>query len=387
MLILKYSLVVRVLALSSEGLSLSISNAHKISFYSQMFPITIIKNLLTTYITITLERVLMPYFILCKCLICVGTGALLSHPLEPVLVPPGLWLAHLDPPGYPALHRVDIRGVLIRVGTEKHHTVHFIMLVGDVKRGVVFFICWKFMHGPLISKVWEVVLHCILYLRWEGGVVVIGARTDATLVKHSVKRDFVHTFLKYRFRWSHTIALVKRGWYILFAVLNLGAQGSCTFPDTVSVFLDHCKLVTKCSEMLLLFGLFMRIDGMLWLQMCEYPPISRSMFKFVLFLVIFRLKMHFERYITRFIKYRVLVWLIDLSYRVALPQRLQDMIGLAEGLKDLAGAAKWFFKALFEWLLRGGRHTPHLEGSVVSQVVTPRGLLLAQVINGTLPCW
>jgi hypothetical protein len=90
MSILKYSLVVRVLALSSEGLSLSISNVHKISFYSQMFPITIIKNLLTTYITIALERVLIPDLILCECLICIGTGALLSHPLEPVLVPP--WL-------------------------------------------------------------------------------------------------------------------------------------------------------------------------------------------------------------------------------------------------------------------------------------------------------
>jgi hypothetical protein len=52
------------------------------------------------------------------------------------------------------------------------------------------------MHRPFISEVREVVLHCILYLRGEGGVVVVGTRAYTTLIKHPVEGDFVHTFLK-----------------------------------------------------------------------------------------------------------------------------------------------------------------------------------------------
>jgi hypothetical protein len=60
------------------------------------------------------------------------------------------------------------------------------------------------------------------------------------------------------------------------------------------VLLDHCKLVTECSQVLLLLGLFMGVDRIFRLQMREYSPISWSMFKFVLFLVIFGLQIPFE---------------------------------------------------------------------------------------------
>lgn len=56
------------------------------------------------------------------------------------------------------------------------------------------------MHWPLIPEVSEVVLHRIFNLSREGGVVVIGTRTDPTLVEHSVEGDFIHAFLKKRFR-------------------------------------------------------------------------------------------------------------------------------------------------------------------------------------------
>jgi hypothetical protein len=52
------------------------------------------------------------------------------------------------------------------------------------------------MHGPFISEIREVVLHCILYLRGEGRVVVVGTWAYATLIKHPVESDFIHTFLK-----------------------------------------------------------------------------------------------------------------------------------------------------------------------------------------------
>jgi hypothetical protein len=108
MSILKYSHEVRVLVLSLEGLSLSISNDHKISFYSRKFPIYLLK-IIISYIIIAFEWILIPDFILCKCLIRIRTGAFLTHPLEPILVPSRLRLTHLDPPCYPSLHRVYIR--------------------------------------------------------------------------------------------------------------------------------------------------------------------------------------------------------------------------------------------------------------------------------------
>jgi hypothetical protein len=73
-----------------------------------MFPINLFKNTIS-YIIIAFEWILIPHFILCKCLICIRTGAFLTHPLEPVLVPPWLRLTHLNPAGYPSLHRVYIR--------------------------------------------------------------------------------------------------------------------------------------------------------------------------------------------------------------------------------------------------------------------------------------
>ena len=76
-----------------------------------------------TYIAIAFERILIAYFVLRECLIRIGTRTFLSHSLESVLVPPGLRFTYLDPPGYPSLHCVYIRGVLVRMGTEKHHTV------------------------------------------------------------------------------------------------------------------------------------------------------------------------------------------------------------------------------------------------------------------------
>ena len=55
------------------------------------------------------------------------------------------------------------------------------------------------MHGSLISKVRELIPHSIIYFRGEGRVMSIGARTDPTLVKHSIKGDLVHAFFKQRF--------------------------------------------------------------------------------------------------------------------------------------------------------------------------------------------
>jgi hypothetical protein len=73
-----------------------------------MFPLNLFKNTIS-YIIIAFEWILIPHFILCKCLIRIRTGTFLSHPLEPILVPPWLRLTHLDPAGYPSLHRVYIR--------------------------------------------------------------------------------------------------------------------------------------------------------------------------------------------------------------------------------------------------------------------------------------
>ena len=52
------------------------------------------------------------------------------------------------------------------------------------------------------------------------------------------------------------------------------------------MLLNHCKLLTECSQVLLLLSLFMRINYVFRLQMCEYPPISRSVLELLMFLVI-----------------------------------------------------------------------------------------------------
>ena len=191
------------------------------------------------------------------------------------------------------------------------------------------------MHGSLISKVRELIPHSIIYFRGEGRVMIVGAGADPALVKHSIKGDLVHAFFKQRFGWSCTTALIKHSRYFLFAIFYLSAQSNRTFPDTVSMLFNHCKLLTECSQVLLLLGLFMRINCVLWLQMCEYPPISRSVLELLMFLVILD-KMPLEWNITRFIK-RVLKWLVYLSYRVILATHwLQNMIWLSKWLQDFA---------------------------------------------------
>ncbi len=132
--------------------------------------------------------------------------------------------------------------------------------------------------------------------------MIVGARADPALVIHPIQRYLIHALFKKSFRGGCTTALIEHTRYILFAVLDLSAEGIGTFPDIFSVLLDHCKFVTQSPQVLLLLRLLMWIDGIFRFQMRENSPVSRDAFEFKRFLEILLDQMTLKGDITRFIK-------------------------------------------------------------------------------------